>query len=215
MITQSVLTSEEKENSKQLLINYLNKYCVKKSPPDNQLFGIAPGDRYSWHMYLGNALYNSKVLEVITYMFLQEVHEKIGHYNFQLAGREWSACPLLAGLPLATRMITDVDLSSFMIKRERKGYGMRQFTEGVPQKNLPVLIIDDAFNATDSFVHCRRVCTEELGLEILPFIFAPFNKQKTGDGKSKEYDHLLGRNYRGMWCVTLEEVQNAQPTNFS
>jgi hypothetical protein len=215
MSTRSVLTSEEKLVYKQALIDYMNKHVKKTTPNDNKLLGFLPGDRYGWQMYLGNALYNHKVLEVITYLFLQEVHEKIGHYNFQLAGREWSACPLLSAIPVATKFLIDVDINSFMVKKERKTYGMRQFTEGVPQPNVPVLIIDDALNSTISFDHCRKVIESELKLPVLPFIFAPFNKYQTGDaGKDVNYDHILGKNYRAMWGITMEELNRAQPITY-
>ena len=215
MASQAILTPEEKIEYKQALIDYMNKHVKKTTPNDNRLLGIGPGDRYGWQMYLGNALYNHKVLELITYLFLQEVHENVGHYNFQLAGREWSACPLLSAIPVAAKFIVGADINSFMVKKERKTYGMRQFTEGVPQKNVPVMIIDDALNSTISFDHCRKVIEHELKLTVLPFIFAPFNKYQTGDvGKELTYDYIIGKNYRAMWGITMEELNRAQPITY-
>jgi len=209
-MTQQILSSEEKQKAKDILAFYIKQHCWKQIKEHDMMFGKGPGSRYVWQMYMANALYNVEIMQLITFLFLQEVHEQIGHYNFQLTGREWSASPLLASIPMAAKLLLGENINAFMVKRERKSYGLHNFVEGIPIPDLPVLIVDDVLNSTNSFVHCRKVCGQEHNLKLLPFIFAPLNKYSKGDKKkSSDYDHYLGNQFKAISCVNLDDVFNS------
>lgn len=167
------------------------------------MFGKLPGTRYSSQFYLARGLYDQEFLTMVGHEFFNLISDNIGNWNFQLTGRDFSAIPLLVGLPLILKHHYDINIHSFMIKRERKNYGIHNFIEGVPN-DLPVLIVDDLCNSTDSFVHCFKVCKAE-NLSLLPYIFAVVNKYPR-NSVGYEYDRYLGKDYKPLFCVDRTDI---------
>lgn len=169
------------EQNKNFLKKFILSECIEK--PEQFMFGKLPGTRYSRQYYLANGLYNTEFLEKVTDCFYFLIKEKIGNFEFQIAGREWSSIPLLTSIPLLLKIRYGIVLNSFMIKRERKKYGKHNYIEGTPN-NLPVLIVDDLSNSTDSFVFCHSVCENLENLKTTDFIFSVLNKyffEKVGE----------------------------------
>jgi orotate phosphoribosyltransferase len=199
--------------SKEYIARYIRKNCLLHPPKGEFFFGKLPGARYSGQYYLSNILYNREMMWEISKEFVKLVKEHIGHFEFQLTGREWSSIPLLSGLPLAVEVLEGERINSFMIKRNRKTYGIHNYVEGIPN-DLPVLIVDDVCNSTDSFVHCHKIVTsDEMNLQSLPFIFSVLNKYSYAkmEPEDREYrtDRYLGQNFRALSIVDRDDIINA------
>jgi len=156
--------------------NMIRSRCMI-TPSHNIMFGKLPGTRYSRQYYLANALYDQRFLEAVARQFYRTVEQEIGHFDFQITGREWSSCPLLTGLPILLKQLYNIHINSFLIKRERKTYGLNNIIEGCPNQ-LPALIVDDLCNSTNSFYHCEKTLAAE-DIPQLEYIFAILNKHNS------------------------------------
>lgn len=197
-------------NLNELLANYIYKHCLEQANDNTLFYGKRPGDRYRTQYYLSRLLYDVDMRFIVAKGFMELVDRHIGHWDFQITGREWSAIPLITSLQDHVMYYKEIHLNAFMIKRQRKTYGIHNFYEGKPN-NLPVLIVDDLCNSTDSFVHCHNVLKYELKLEMLPFIFAVLNKhgyKKYSD--SIFYDKYLGPNYKALFLVDGDDINEAR-----
>lgn len=190
---------------KRSLARYIKRECIY-FPEEDYFLGKLPGARYKQQYYLSNLLYNQDMMQSVVQSFFEIVNKEIGTWEFQLAGREWSAIPLLIAIPMSLRYY-GIDLNSFMVKRKRKTYGRHNIIEGVPNK-LPVLIVDDICNSTDSFRHCRDVCvSEELDLKVLPYVFAVLNKYSIArDAEAVGFDRYLGEDFRALSILTRDDL---------
>lgn len=190
------------DTEKQFLVDYINEHCILSSP-NGLMFGKLPGTRYSRQFYLAKALYNIEVLDCIANQFYQIIKTNIGHFDFQITGREWSACPLLTSIPLLLKQKHGITLNSFMIKRERKSYGLNNFVEGMPN-DLPVLVVDDLCNSTDSFRHCGQVL-QSVGLKQLDYIFAVVNKYSKTMGNLNK-DRYCSDNIKALYIISGDDL---------
>lgn len=195
------------------IARYIKRNCVHYPPKGEFFFGKLPGARYASQFYLANLSYNQEMMWEVSREFIRLVKENIGHFNFQITGREWSAIPLVAVLPLAVNVLEGEQINSFMIKRKRKTYGIHNYVEGIPN-DLPVLIVDEVCNSTDAYVHCHKVVTsDELKLEVLPFIFAVLDKYSYKNHEEEDlaalYDRHLGEPYKILSIVNRDDVFDA------
>jgi len=192
--------------SKERIARYIKRECIEYSPEESYFYGKLPGARYKSQFYLSRLLYNQELMKEVAEHFHQIVEKEIGHWNFQLAGREWSAIPLLMFLPQYLEHFKFISINSFMIKRDRKTYGIHNYIEGQPN-NLPVLMVDDLCNSTNSFIHCKKVIqAKETGLELLPFIFAVLNKQAYEVEDTMKYDKYLGKEYKALSVLIRDDI---------
>ena len=192
--------------SKERIARFIKRECIEYSPKESYFFGKLPGARYKSQFYLSRLLYNQELMKDVAEHFHDIVEKEIGHWNFQLAGREWSAIPLLMFLPQYLEHFKFVSINSFMIKRDRKTYGIHNYIEGQPN-NLPVLMVDDLCNSTNSFIHCKKVIqAKETGLELLPFIFAVLNKKHYEVEDTMKFDKYLGSDYKALSVLIRNDV---------
>jgi len=196
--------------SKKSISYFIKKNCIEYSKKDEFFLGKLPGARYKSQFYLSKLLYNTDMLEMIGEEFVRIVKDEIGHWDFQIAGREWSSIPLLTCLPLHVKYAAFERINSFMIRSEKKTYGIHNWVEG-SYNGLPVLIVDDLCNSTNSFIHCHNVITKELKLETLPCIFAVLNKYRYNHFDEEEheyYDRYLGRSHKALSILTRDDLDD-------
>lgn len=194
-------------SDKEYIAKYIKKNCIMHGEP--YFLGKLPGTRYSSQYYLSMGLYNTEFMKKVAVQFHDIIKQNVGHFDFQITGREWSSIPLLSAIPMFLDIKYDIKINSFMIKRERKTYGMHNIIEGMPN-DLPVLIVDDICNSTDSFKFCHNVITQT-GLQSLPFIFAVLNKytEKQGPDYIKEDRHLKNK-IKPLSIVTGDDINNVK-----
>jgi len=208
LITGLQLTLPLSSTDPQYFADYIVEHCLLK-PERDYFFGKLPGTRYASQYYLANALYNQDFLARVAEGFYQLVEERVGHFNFQLTGRAWSAIPLLVALPAYLRL-RGINVPAFMIKRERKTYGIHNFVEGQIDRSRPVLIVDDLCNSTNSFIHCRDVCLKEENLVLLPYIFAVLNKYLPSRDGDISYDRHLREDYKTLYLCHGDDIRAAK-----
>lgn len=184
------------------LARYIVDNCLVETGNSEPLFGKLPGSRYKSQFYLTALLYDQAALETVGNSFRHLVESEIGHWDFQLAGREWSACPLLVFLPAYMRR-HGIELNAFVVRRERKTYGMHNYIEGKPNKSQ-CLLVDDLCNSTDSFRHSSLVCANEQGLKMLPYIFAVLNRGYV------ETDKYLSYSHRALSCCMRSDIDKVR-----
>lgn len=190
--------------NKQIICENIVKNCL--ITPKQLMFGKLPGTRYASQFYLSNCLYDSKFLNLVVHEFHDLVKKEIGNFDFQLTGREWSSIPLLVGLPLLLKQHYNIEINSFMIKRERKKYGLHNYIEGKPN-DLPILIIDDVCNSTNSFKFCYDVLLAEEKYKILPYIFAVLNKYgKNSAENALTEDRYLKAKFKPLFIVSGDDI---------
>jgi len=190
--------------NKDFIASFIASNCLER--PETPYMGKLPGTRYQSQYYLTSALLNPEFMEKVSEEFVTLIIKNIGHFNFQICGREWSASPLLSALPIFMKM-ERIEINSFMIRREMKSYGKNNWIEGTPN-DLPVLVVDDICNSTNSFAHCHNILKYE-GLTPIPFIFSVLNKYRRMDSpKAFKEDRYL-KDVMPISIVTGDDIDNA------
>ena len=160
---------------------YIKEKCIITN---NVMPGKIPGTIYTWIFYLRRGLFNHEFLSAVSQMFFYKIEKEIGHFNFQIAGLETASTPMLAAFPIIGRMF-EKNLNSFSIRKERKEYGLRNWVEGIPN-NLPVLLIDDLCNSSNSLYLAKNILENEK-LPILNKAFVLVNKTNHIDNNTDKY----------------------------
>lgn len=186
-----------------LIAKYIKDYCLE-SPKEGFYLGKLPGARYKSQYYLSRLLYNTELMDKVCGEFVRLVKEKIGNFDFQICGREWSAIPLIVHV---SRYLYNegILVNSFMVKRKMKSYGNHSFIEGIPNEK-PCLIMDDVCNSTNSFIHIERILRNK-NIETVPFIFAVLDKFRyEGDVPEIRYDRYLGSSHETISILTGDDI---------
>lgn len=159
-----ILSPEQIETYTEWAQQYIQDKCIE--------YGRLParheGRFYSWMFYLRRGLFDPKFSSVISLLMLQKMHEKIGHFDFQISGRETAATPLLVALPLMAR-VYDIELNAFVVRKEQKKYGLKGWFEGEPTSK-PIVLIDDLCNSSESL---GTACAQ-MGAHRLPVLTKAF-----------------------------------------
>lgn len=177
--------------------------CILEPYARKLMLGKLPGSRYEYQYNLSPLLYDSLCMQDVYYHFESFVTTEIGHWGFQLVGRESSSIPLLTALPILARR-DEHFINSFMIRKQRKSYGLHNYIEGMPN-DKPVLIVDDLVNSTDSFRFCRDVIERTTTMKTLPFIFSVLNKK----GKDEVHDKYLGPSHKIISILNGDDINDA------
>ena len=136
------------------------------------------GKRYSWQFYLRRGCFDATFNSVLTQMFLYKVEREIGHFAFQISGLETAATPMLSAIPLVAKGF-GIDLNSFVVKKEQKQYGIRNWIEGCPNPDLPVMIIDDLISSSNSMLIANKILQEKMDLKTMDYVFGIINLRST------------------------------------
>jgi orotate phosphoribosyltransferase len=185
------------------ITEFIAESCILQPYAKSFVLGKLPGSRYEYQYNLSPLLYNTEGMQEIYYRFNDLVRTEINHWDFQLAGREPSSIPLLSALPMLARK-DDHFINSFMIRKQRKSYGFHNYIEGMPN-DLPVLIVDDLVNSTDSFRFCRDVIENTTTMKTLPFIFSVLNKE----GRDVVHDKYLGPSHKIISVLNKDDINAA------
>ena len=161
------------------------------------------GKCYTWQFYLRRGCFDSTFNSILSQMFIYQVERTIGHFNFQLSGLETAATPMLSAIPLVARNF-GIELNSFLVKKEQKRYGIRNWIEGQIKAGVPVLIIDDLISRTSSIKQCNDLLTIPYdNIETMDYVFAIVNKytKHAGTESYRSKDRFKGfGNTSTMYC---------------
>jgi len=140
---------------------YIDTNCIER----NKIMPAkTPGKYYSWMFYLRRATYNHRIMRKIAVMFLYKFERLLPEFNFQLCGLETAAAPIVSAIPIIACEY-NLDLSGFMIRKNKKEYGLLNQFEGVID-HRPIVILDDLANSGQSLQQCRQTLLME-GLTVL------------------------------------------------
>jgi len=174
-----IIDDETYQNRYEYCKEFIDKLCIWRSKNGEKLPGKMVGHEYVWMFYLRRGLFYKDFLECIAEMFIYKVEREIGHFNFQLAGMETASTPMLTAIPLICRA-HGIEIEAFSIRKERKEYGLRNWIEGVPNKHLPVMLVDDLCNSQNSLLKAYEI-VEQNKLELLGSSFTIVNKANKED----------------------------------
>ena len=134
------------------------------------------GKKYSWQFYIRRGCFDATFNSVLAQMFIYKVEREIGHFDFQISGLETAATPMLSAIPLVAKGF-GIDLNSFVVKKEQKQYGIRNWIEGCPNPDLPVMIIDDLISSSHSMLMANKILQEKMNLKTMDYVFGIINKR--------------------------------------
>lgn len=139
--------------------------AIYRVPPGGQaLPGKAPNTRYTWQFYLRRCLFDPW----FTIGAAQLLLAKMPAGKFQFAAVED------AGVPLAQALATLTETPFISVKKQRKVYGLMNWTEGRVTGD-PLVLVDDLAGSQASLKAAKRTLLA-FKLNVAPFYVALVNK---------------------------------------
>lgn len=186
------LTPENKETIVHNLKTYIDEKCIFRADPEVTYFeGLPKGKlhgsnptKLNTHLFvMRNLTHNPVMMNAVSVLFLDWL---IGlmkdgeEYNrFQFAGLETSSTPVMIALQ-SNCLQFGIQINSLNIRRERKNYGLHNIIDGIPEKDCPVMFVDDIFSSGRSVIQAYTQCSYELGLTPAKNMFTIVNKNPDG-----------------------------------
>lgn len=173
---------------------YIDDVCIWRSQNGEKIPAKYPGHYYTWQFYLRRALFNTAFMNSFTNLFVYQVEREVGHFNFQITGRETGATPMVSALTILCKAKYNIEINGFSVRKKRKEYGLKNYIEGIVAPNVPILIVDDLCNSAVSISECYQVL-ERLGYPLLDVVFTAVNKTNSVDTskvKNDKYFEELG-----------------------
>lgn len=181
------------EKEYNILHNYcavhINKDAIWRSKNGETIPGKAPGTQYTWQFYLRKVLFNPEIATAVSMMYLHKIEKEIGNFDFQIAGLETASTPLIMSIVMVA-MQNGIKLNAFSVRKNQKEYGLRNWIEGIPDPDLPVMVCDDLCNSQSSMAFAKNII-EDHGLFVMNKAFSVVNKRNNPDGKDFNLpDHM-------------------------
>lgn len=147
-MAQDNLLKIEYTPAMQELRDYINDECIFRTPKGSRELVTMEGHVGRWQFYLRACMFRTDLVNTIANEFWRRIiARELDPHSFQLAGVDSAATPLLGAL-VATAHTHGIQAKAFSIRKDRKTYGKRNIFEGVPDKNLPVMFVDDLTSPT-------------------------------------------------------------------
>jgi orotate phosphoribosyltransferase len=145
-------------------------------------------------------------------MYLYKIKQEVGHFDFQIAGLETGSTPLLAGIPLISRVF-NLDINSFSIRKEQKTYGLLNWIEGIPNEK-PVMLIDDLCNSSMSMKQGYDILRKE-NINVFNYAFTLVNKVNKNVHKEirTRTDMYLPENIKMLYLFDLDDFNLYNPSH--
>lgn len=195
------ISDEEYNQSKEWLREYINKYCIIRN---TRMPGKAKDTWYTWIFYLRRGLFNPEFNMHVAKMFLHTFERIDPEFNFQLTGLETAAYPMLTAIPLVAK-VYGIDLNAYIVRKNRKEYGLMNVFEGRPNQKVSV-IIDDLCNSTYSMAKCYKTLEQE-NMEVASVAFSIVNKSNRGIHSEERHrtDMYLPKDIQVLSLFTLDD----------
>jgi orotate phosphoribosyltransferase len=144
---------------------FIEHHCIFRSPPDKHFLICGPMIG-SWQFYMPVALLNQEFAHRIGVLFWEAFGESFKREPFQLCGCESGGALLVSILQdSAPGMV-----GAFMIKKQAKSYGLKNWLEG-PVQDQPVMLIDDIVSSGRT-IASQAARLVDFGLTLCPEAFA-------------------------------------------
>jgi orotate phosphoribosyltransferase len=182
-----IISVDEVKVSSSFCKEYINKYCIWRGKPGERIPAKEPGYYYSWQFYLRRGLFNSDFIHHLTRIFLYKIEKEIGHFDFQISGMETAATPMITGIMMSARYQYGIDFKGFIVRKEEKEYGLRNWIEGIASKDTPILLMDDLCNSANSIYKCYYILNH-FEYDLLGYTFTIVNKTNKEDFEKKKND---------------------------
>jgi outer membrane protein assembly factor BamB/orotate phosphoribosyltransferase len=127
--------------------------CILRSP---QTRIVSPkGQTQSWLIDMRHAFYHPEALELVAGLFWDRM---AAHWPFQVGGLEMGAIPFATAIMLEGRR-RGMDTNVFIVRKERKNYGVGKLMEG-SLDDRPIVVVDDILNSAGTAEKVRVVLSE-------------------------------------------------------
>jgi orotate phosphoribosyltransferase len=189
--------------------DYIDKHCiVRKNMP-----GKYPGQKYTWMFYLRNGLFNPVFLHYVSEMMLYKLHQELKTFHFQICGAETAGTPLAASIPLIAYS-HKIEMSGFVVRKDQKTYGLKNWHEGMAFKDVPYVLVDDLCNSSKSLKHSDTVC-KALGLTPTNIAIVVVNKvnKNVHEEKRAKTDMYLPKEYKVISLFDLDSFNLSNPSH--
>ncbi len=151
---------------------FIDRHCILRCAPGKALILAKDGGVNTWQFYMPIAVLNQEFAQRIAHMFW----EHFGTERFQICACESGGVPLLSALQAHA---TVNGVNGFVIKKQAKDYGLKNWLEGRVDPDLPVLLIDDVFGGGKTLTtQANRLA--EFGLKLYPEAFCIAACKKRG-----------------------------------
>jgi len=204
------ISDEQYANVRAWVHEYIDRICIVR---DTSMPGKKPGTKYSWMFYLRRGLFDKKFINAISQMFIYKIEREVGvEFDFQLSGMETAATPMLVGIPLIAS-VYDIDINSFVVRKEQKEYGLCNWLEGVPNSKK-VLLIDDLCNSGISMGRAYNILSN-MGVEFVPYAFSIVNKSNVEVHTQQRLnsDMYLPPEFKMVSLFTLDDFNLTSPSH--
>lgn len=194
---------------KEWVHNYIDTKCIVRN---QEMPGKSPGSTYTWMFYLRNGLFNHQFLINISQMFIYHMERIDPKFNFQLTGLETAATPMLAAIPMVASVM-GIDINAFVVRKDRKTYGLLNVIEGVPNNKLAV-IIDDLCNSSRSMAQCLNTLTaEDIPVANVAFVIVNKSNEEVHDNFRMIGDMYLPKEIKVISLFTLDDFDLYNPSH--
>lgn len=196
-------------SSKEILKDIINKKCIIRH---RWMPSSIAGEYYTWQFYLRRGLFDVEFLENLAICFLYKFERIDENFNFQLSGLETAATPMLSSLPILLKNY-GVNINSFVVRKDKKTYGMLNWIEGIPNKK-PIVIIDDLCNSGFSMKRCHDILKYH-NLKIFPKAFSIVNKSNKNihDAIRLNTDMFLTKEIEVVSVFDLDDFKLTNPSH--
>src|SRR5215475_8018530 len=126
------------------LADYIRENCIFYGNDFQPIFSKG-GKEFNWIFDLRPLLLDGEMLQLVAELFW----ERMGHlWPFQVAGIELTAVPLLAAIVIEGAR-QGRRATALVVRQKRKKTGRNKLVEGLPNPDIPVILIDDSVNSAD------------------------------------------------------------------
>lgn len=188
--------------------NYIDSKCLIR---DRDMPGKAPNSRYTWMFYLRNGLFNPEFMYAVGKMFIYKMERIDPNLDFQITGLETAATPMVLGISMVAKYL-GADINAFIVRKERKEYGLLNALEGIPNDKLCILM-DDLCNSGQSMARAFYTLEEE-NIQVANIAFAIVNKcNSTHDESRQNTDMYLPKGMTVISLFTLDDFGLNNPSH--
>jgi orotate phosphoribosyltransferase len=194
---------------RQWVHNYIDTKCIVR---DTVMPAKRKGYAYTWMFYLRRGLFDPMFLINVSQMFIYKMERIDPNLDFQISGLETAATPLIVGLSMVSKVMNK-DINAFIVRKERKEYGLLNMFEGTPNDKI-VVMMDDLCNSSNSLSICLQRLIDE-GLMVADVAFTIVNKsnKEVHTEKRLNTDMYLPDSVQVISLFTLDDFNLTDPSH--